>query len=358
MAQRFDTAALALAGQPVAIAQQVGSTVAANSLLAFFSASTDVLAFRTGTSALSTPVWIDRSGRELTSISAEPLETPHHPQVSPDGRQLALIVGGDLWVYDVRGRPPIKLTFGGGAETPLWTRDGRRLVYETTGASVLAMSGSQKTEAITGSILAIPSDGSVSVPDLILAGGHFHPHAWSDNGRELLLTRFPAGAGGTGASADIVKFAIGAGTSPQAVVETPAFEGLTGVAMSPDGRWLAYTSNVTGRSEVWVRAYPGPGAPVRVSPAGGAYPVWARDGRELYYVEGTVLKAVPVESGTEFNFKPPVQLFNVAGRFMVTAQPPLYDVAPDGRFVFMRAPTTQTDAPMTIVLNWIEGLAD
>ena len=181
---------------------------------------------------------------------------------------------------------------------------------------------------------------------------------WIPGNRAVLpLTRLPTGRG-AGSSSDIVRVTLGSSDSAQPVVETAAGEGFGGFAVSPDGRWLAYTSNVTGRLEVWVRAYPGGSAPVRVSPAGGTFPVWARNGRELYYIEGTVLKAIPIDAGAEFNFKPPLQLFNVGGLFLGATQAPLYDVASNGRFVFMKSPASQTDAPMTIVLNWMDSLVD
>lgn len=118
-------------------------------------------------------------------------------------------------------------------------------------------------------------------------------------------------------------------------------------ALSPDGRWLAYVSNVTGQREIWVRAYPGPGAPARVSPNGGSEPEWAGDGRTLYYVEGRALMAVPVDTSTGFEFGAPVRLFE--GDFRQFLQPPSYDVSADGRFVTIHSDATP---PISVLLNW------
>ena len=143
----------------------------------------------------------------------------------------------------------------------------------------------------------------------------------------------------------------------QPVVETPASEGFRGARLSPDGRWLAYASDQTGQQEIWVRPYPGPGAAVRISPNGGVEPVWARSGRELYYLEGTRLMAVAVNTGDRFNFSPATLLFD--NDYLLSTQPPSYDVARDGRFLMIKPIGGDTEvAPSQIVViqNWHEEL--
>ena len=117
---------------------------------------------------------------------------------------------------------------------------------------------------------------------------------------------------------DIVRFAPNVKSQPQIVVKTPAAEGSAGTAPSPDGRWLAYVSDTTGRAELWVQSFPGPGSPVRVSSRGGAEPVWARNGRELYYLEGNKLMAVAVTRRVGIQF----QAARAPLRVSVSAQPP------------------------------------
>ena len=134
-------------------------------------------------------------------------------------------------------------------------------------------------------------------------------------------------------------------------MQTPAAEGQVGAALSPDGRWLAYASNVTGLQEIWVRPYPAPGAAVRVSPNGGVEPVWARNGRELYYLEANKLMSIAIQARSDFNFKPPTLLFE--SNYVHGGHPPSYDVAPDGRFLMIKSASTQTvAAPIIVVLNW------
>jgi serine/threonine-protein kinase len=141
------------------------------------------------------------------------------------------------------------------------------------------------------------------------------------------------------------------------VVETPGTEGMGGAAVSPDGRWLAYVTDSTGASEIWVRPFPGPGVAVRISPEGGVEPVWSRSGRELFYRLGGRLMAVPVQAGSEFQFSKPTVLFD--GQFEYTRpgnQPPSYDVAPDGRFLLLKPPVAIQSQPITVVVNWAEEL--
>jgi Tol biopolymer transport system component len=131
------------------------------------------------------------------------------------------------------------------------------------------------------------------------------------------------------------------------------------VSLSPDERWLAYASNVTGQEEIWVQPYGGPGAPVRVSPNGGREPLWAKNGKELYYLEGRRLMAVAVDARERFDFKPARLLmeseYSVTNG--VTNQPPSYDVGPDGRFLMLKpSADDQRFQPIVVILNWFEEL--
>ena len=159
-----------------------------------------------------------------------------------------------------------------------------------------------------------------------------------------------------GAGDEIVALPFGGDEpgEPRPIVATPASQGGSGASLSPNGRWLAYASNRTSTMQIWVRPYPGPGAPVRVSPDGGIEPVWSRDGRELFYREEDRVMAVAVQTGAEFRFESPVALVERSSVRGV-GQPPTYDVAPDGRFLMLRwPPGTEPGAlPHVVVLNWV-----
>jgi len=279
-------------------------------------------------------VAVNRSGQSEALLGGVKLDRAANPRLSPDGRRLALILAGDLWSYDLEGRPPIKLTFDGNKFSPLWTPDGTRIVYEQGGSG-----------GTVSSLFAVPADGSGGAAEPVAPQGHYHAHGWTAAG-DLVVVRLEGG------DFDLLRFAPRPDGKPEIVQETPAVEGLS-ASVSRDGRWLAYTANSTGRSEIWVRAVPGPGAAVRVSPNGGADPVWARNSRELYYREGDKMMAIGVELGATFNFKPPMELFKAS--ILSSVQPPHYDVLPDGRFIFV-TPDETRDVPISVILNWSELL--
>lgn len=181
--------------------------------------------------------------------------------------------------------------------------------------------------------------------------GHFHPHTWSANGGDLITTSF----NDVNQGPDIVAMPFGDEPGePRPVVATTAWEGASGAAVSPDGRWLAYEANPTGAGEIWVRPYPGPGAPVRVSPDGGVEPIWSRDGRELFYRSEDRMLSARLHPGADLRFDPPVVLFESSYFRSEFYQPPSYDVAADGRFLMLKwLPGTDPGLqPLVVVSNW------
>ncbi|HET9361950.1 MAG TPA: protein kinase, partial [Vicinamibacterales bacterium] len=284
----FDVGRLQATGGAVALLENVPNGGSQGGASHFAQSATGTLVYvGSGISAtMGTPVWVDRNGREVAAVTTAALAGVQHPRLSPDGHRLALIVDTDVWVYDLSGRPPIRLTRDGAHYAPVWTPDGRSLIFETASPAPL---------------LSIAADGS-SAPSPVSPAEHFHPHGVTPDGRTVLAVAVDGGGAG---GADIVTIPIGGNEDkprPRPLVRTPGREGFEGLMLSPDGRWLAYTSDATGRFEIWVQPYPGPGAPVRVSPDGGVEPVWARNGRELFYLEGRTLMSVAVNAGSTFDF--------------------------------------------------------
>jgi serine/threonine-protein kinase len=280
-------------------------------------------------------VWVDRTGRESPTPASAEILGIENPRLSPDGHRVAAISDGDVWVYDLQGRPPIKLTFDGAHYSPLWSVDGRHIFYEASAG-----------------VSSVSADASGS-PEPASGNGHLHPFAMSKDGDRLIVLRVPDAI--VSQTNDIVQLSPGPKAELLPVVATPISEGGGGFSLSPDGRWLAYTSQATGKDEVWVQPYPGPGAAVRVSPNGGTEPIWAKNGRELYYIERRQMMVVAVQPGATFSFSPAQVLFNdVRTR---SPQPPSYDVAADGRFLMIKGADEQTAAaPIVLTLNWIEEL--
>ena len=137
------------------------------------------------------PVWVSRDGREESARITEDAIAPQYPRLSPDGRRVALIVAGDVWVYDLSGTLPIRLTSGARYSSPIWSADGRRLVMEGT--------------TLPQRLWVIAADGSEQQPQPASAVGHFHPLTWSDDGRGVLAVEFVGGP----SNIDIVRWQPG-----------------------------------------------------------------------------------------------------------------------------------------------------
>jgi len=331
MAQPFDVDRLTTSGDAFPIVEQVGIELTTAALVS--AADDGTVAYRTDTGLMAAPIWTNRAGIEVGAVSGD-VKNPQFPRLSPDGSRLALVVDNELWEYDLQGRPPVRLTTEGSVFSPLWTPDGKHLIYESNNAPALRM------------VAAVPGASSrPASPD-----GHFHPHGWSPDGKDLIAVQFTGGESGT----DLVRFAPDATAKPQFIIRTPAREGVEGATVSPDGRWLAYVSNATGDFEVWVQSFAGEGNPLRVSPRGGVEPLWARDGRELFYLEGNKLMAVTIDGKGDFNFTPPTLLFEY--RYRRSSQPPSYAVAADGRFLLIKQ-ATATQPPIEVITNWARNVS-
>ena len=332
-AQAMAPFALAPTGEAIRLPEQVQVGVETLTRASVTAAANGTLAYRTTSHERGSAIWVNRSGAEVETVTPD-IPSPQFPRLSPDGRRLALVSSGELWEYDLTGRPPVRLPTEGSVFSPLWTPDGKSLVYETGNATSLRM-----IEASAGATSRPAS------PD-----GHFHPHGWSPDGKDLIAVQFT----GNESATDVVRFTPDGKATAQFLVKTPGRDGVEGVSLSPDGRWLAYVSNVTGSYEVWVQQFPASGSPIRVSPGGGVEPVWSHDGRELFYLQGNQMMSIAISPGQEFDFKPARRLFEYVYRR--ASQPPNFLVAPDGRFLIIK-PTSRTTPAITVVSNWAQSLA-
>ena len=333
LAVRFDPRTLATVGGAVALVQNVPDGTANSGASHFAIAANGTMAYVEGNADTqrSALVWVDRMGRETPTPATSAIPGLTNPRLSPDGSRVAMISEGDLWVQDLQGRPPIKVTFDGGHFSPVWSQDGSRIFFE--GDRV---------------IVAAAADGS-SQPEAVSGQDHLHPFAVARDG-SVIVARFPEDM----QNADIMRLVPGQKPSLQPVVVTQNREGSSGLSLSPDGRWLAYASAATGRDEIWVQAYPGPGAAVRISPGGGVEPVWGKNGREIFYIEERRMMSVAVQPGATFSFSPAVALFE--HNYVMSGQPPSYDVAADGRFLMVRSGGQATVPPIVLTLDWFEEL--
>lgn len=338
MAAAFDPSTLRVTGSPAVVQENVAIKIPAYA--ANFAAANDgTTLYVSGRNpdASQHVIWVDRQGHRMASIVEQPLQVPRYLRLSPDGRRIALTVGppnaGNIWNYDLTGKtPPLKLTYRDHNLFPIWSPDGQRILF-------ISRAGSNR-------LLWIPANNSSVEPDLLLTTEEPEvPQDWSRDGHVLLSKSSGL------ALTDLLLLQISDRTT-RPWLATPFAE--SEARFSHDGHWVAYTSDQTGRSEVWVRPFPGPGAPVRVSPDGGNNPVWSRDDHELFYRSAAKMLSAPVAStAPDLRVETPRVLFE--GGFESGSQR-FYDVAPDGRFRMIEAPASTPSASVVVVRNWAEAL--
>jgi len=336
MAQPFDASKLAFGGEPFPVVQQVmgGSPPG---WVAFSASPGGTLAYRTGVGGKSQLAWFDRTGKEVGRVG--PPEYHSSPRLSPDGKRVAVTrrdaQGADLWLLDLARDTSTRFTFHPAIEGfPTWSPDGSRVVFASLRDGPFNLY--QKA-----------SSGSADEEPLLKTGEGKFPVDWSSDGRFVLYqATFPK------TSLDLWALPLEGDRKPIPLVQTE-FTELQG-QFSPDGRWIAYSSNASALEQVYVQGFPKPGGKFQVSTTGGIRPRWRRDGKELFYMTpDRKLMAVEVKA-TAATFEPgrPRELFQTRA---VTASPvfSVYDVSADGqRFLINTALEAEGPAPMTVVVNW------
>lgn len=345
MAQGFDTKTLRLGGEPVTIAGQVGIvpgitasylhknvSVSDNGLLVF-----DPLLNRHRPQAL----WVDRGGRTINSV--ERLDNNGLVRLAPDDRRFAftrisaLDSHSDIWLSDVAGSNAGRFTFEpANDQFPIWSPDGSRIVWASNRSGWFNLY--EKNADGTGQ-------------DALLLQNEYNkfPTDWSRDGRYIIYRQIDPKT-----RYDLWVLPLFGERKPFPFLQTAANEA-SGV-VSPDGQWMAYISDESGRYEVYVESFPGHGGKRQVSTAGGAGPQWRRDGRELYYhAPDGKLMAISITGGASFNAGAPVALFEF--RATSNLSTPYYSVTRDGqRFLLSTIVETEPNAPLTAVVNWAAGV--
>jgi Tol biopolymer transport system component len=222
---------------------------------------------------------------------------------------------------------------------PVWTPDGRRILFESNRKST------------NFQIYAQAADGTGAAEQLTTDSMQRWPFSISPDGRRAILH-----AERDGSAMDVLT--LDGRSTPEPLLSSPSFALAQG-ELSPDGRWLAYQSNEGGENQIYVRPFPNVnGGRWQVSPAGGTKPVWARNGRELFYLAGRSLMAVPVQTAATFTAGTPIKLFE--GPYFVALGGRSYDVSLDGQRFVMIKDTPEEDQPkadsIAIVLNWRDEL--
>jgi Tol biopolymer transport system component len=243
--------------------------------------------------------------------------------------------GLDIWVLDIARDTMTRLTFGDNNARPVWSPGGERIFFAST------------REEGTYQIFWKPADGSGDAKQLTTRGSCL-PTSVSSDGKTLIFHKRTERAN---ENRDILKLFVEGDREPEALVETP-FDEHSGM-LSPDDRWLAYVSNESGRDEVYVLPFTGPGGRILVSTDGGVEPMWSRDGRELFYRNGYKMMAVSVSTDPELALGKPTELFEKP--YATRRSIPNYDVTADGEFVMVGIPSSEA-TQIHVVLNWFEEL--
>jgi len=343
----FDIDTLEVTGGRISVVEDIASGVQ------YSVSDAGTLAYVPGTSrnvptGRRTLVWVDRNGRE-EPLGADP-NAYFSPRISPDGTRVAVeiarsLTSGDIWTWDLLRKTMTRVTSNSRSSNPVWTPDGRRIAF-ASGLDICwkAADGTGKDEPLS------TTAGRVSLPA-----------TWSADGKTLLFMDLELT---TTMPSDIGALAMDGNRARNALLQEKHREYQPRI--SPDGRWMAYTSDESGRNEVYVRPFPGlEGGREQVSANGGDSPLWSPDGRGLYYRSGDTVMGVPVKTSPALSLGTPEVLFR--GKYTSLRSSPYaselgpWDISPDGkRFLMMKdvESTAAAEGPQRIhiVLNWTEEL--
>ncbi len=347
MARPFDPEKLRFTGAEVIVEPHVGY---ANVSGGNFSVSENgTLVFGTGDDVITTQmVWFDRTGTRL-SVVDQP-GAFRQPQLNVDGSKLLVerldlrTRASDIWLYDLARNVNSRLTFGPGWQfIAVGSPDMSRIVY----GGIIDIS-------VVRTRLLVKSVSGAGDPKELLSGlVSRYLCDWSHDGKFALFVQL-----GDGMREDLWILPLTGDQKPFPFLRTPFAEEQG--QFSPDGKWIAYASDDTGKAEIYVQNFPATGAKWRISTNGGTQPRWRGDGKEIFYLAADrKLMAVPVKSGPHFEAGPPATLFQTAitselGPYISFS----YAVTGDGKRFLLLDPVGDESSPaMSVVLNWTAGLA-
>ena len=346
-AQNFDPVHLALTGNPFLVAEQVASSLVGAALSA---SAAGPIAYRTGSAAPHRQfVWFDRSGNEIKKIGNSDSGRPVNPAISPDGRTVALNRiednNNDIWLLEAERGVLKRFTIDPAIESnPIWSPDGNRIVFNSSRKGVF-------------DLYEQPANGAPGNEQLILTSSQAKLATdWSQDGRFVLYQSVDPKTRN-----DIWVLPLdgnGKPGTPTPVIQTDSDE--RDGQFSPDGKWIAYESDESGRFEIYVKPFPGLGAKSEpISTNGGAQPRWRRvTGRNCSTsrLDGQLM-AVPIRLAPDTQTvkpEPPVALFpaRVDRVLPVAGTRQQYVVSPDGNQFLMNTVAEEATSPITVILNW------
>jgi Tol biopolymer transport system component len=353
VAQVFDPQRLELTGEPFIVADGVLQQWDLDHKTDFSVSDAGILVYRGMRAADTRLVWRDRSGEVsildgTPKMYCEPALSPDekqvavgefHPRPSPRAGFGAVSITSDIWLWDTLAAVGSPFTFDQGAEfAPVWSPDGTRIAFSSNRRGSLDLYLRSATGAGEEELLDDPN-------------GNKWVQAWSPDGRFVVY-----GTADPVTRADLWLLPLSGDRRPTPLLRSEFSE--EQAQFSPDGRWLSYTSDESGRSEVYVQDFPSLAGKWRISRSGGGDARWRADGRELFYIaEDRRLMAVPVSTGGTLRPGVPTALFDTGLQPHWGMCRNHYDVSRDGkRFIFTAPVDDDRFAPFTIVVNWTAGL--
>jgi Tol biopolymer transport system component len=334
-AQRFDAAGLKVEREAIPVVERIGFNVGL-AVTDFSTSETGVLVYGGQRGQVTRLVWSTRDGKQ-SAINTK-LSGYMTPRLSPDGTRLATDIRGvtsaDIWQIDLAHGISSRFTFDARLDiSPIWSPDGKQIAFA-------AMRGDHMEMRMK------PSSGGGSEEVLASASGSQVPTDWSRDGRYILFVQRGAATGLDLWALDV------AARKAIPVVQTP-FEEQLG-QFSPDGRWVAYGSDESGRPEIYVGSFPGGTAKFQVSNNGGRQPRWRGDGKELYYLDAQMrMMAVTVKAAAGALEREPPRVLFEAPWMAIVGLGHSYDVTQDGqRFISLARAEGVSGEPLTLVTNW------
>jgi Tol biopolymer transport system component len=352
MTQRLDLQRFEMQGDPIPVAEGVAVNTS-NNLAGFTASDNGVLAWRSGGTigAQSQLVWLDRSGKTTGTIGRAGA-TYDNLALSPDLQRLAVAEQeendtGDIWIFDLARGTSTRFTFDRANDNdPVWSPDGNKVVFAS--------------ERGSGRLNLFQKDaGGAGTENVLLKSDHIQvPEDWSADGRFVLLRDVDPKNG-----ADLWVLPMSGDPKPQPYLRSPFSE--TQARFSPNGRWVVYVSDESGRNEVYVQSFPASTRKYSVSSGGGTQPRWRGDGKELFFLTGrlavrrTVAVADVSEAADTLRIGAQRALFETPVRTGLRARSG-WEVTPDGQRFLVIAPlqdATAVNRPITVMVNWLSGVA-
>ena len=343
----FDPGKLEVTGSPIPVLENVNGDPTTG-MAAYAVAQNGTLAYIPGKPGVTNLFMVKADLHGVMTPFPVPSQSYMEPRVSPDGGRIAVTIqsgkNSDIWIYDIKRNTLSKLTFGGENRTPAWSPDGKRIAYD-------AFEGGEH------SVIVRQADGG-GVPEIVARRfGRMYIDAWSRGGSMFVLDI--AGTTRTGpngpSGSDLFVLPLQGDRTIRPFLETDFDE--SQASLSPDGKWIAYSSDASGSYRVYIQPFPGGGGTSSVSPDEGYDPHWAPDGKVLYYYSPGKLVSVPIRTAPSLGVgKPETVLSAYRERFVDSGL--MYDIFPDGHsFVVLQSKDDQENLrKIHLILNWFDEI--